>query len=59
MIIKSERKRKIGSCRGICEVCGEPIFKIIAFKSKRTWWHEDVDVDFEHMAIPRLVKDEG
>lgn len=56
MVIKSEKKiTRIG----ICEVCGEEIFRIIVTDCDRVWFHEKHRLDYNHRARPKVIKETG
>lgn len=35
-----------------CKVCGGDCFHLVIFGDARSWWHEDVELDFRHRAEP-------
>jgi len=49
------KTRKISRRRGVCGVCGEPIFLLDASLpglGQRQWWHESYTLDGIHAARP-------
>ena len=39
-------------CLSRCQHCGGDIFYLKIFQEARTWWHEVLELDFEHKAEP-------
>ena len=35
-----------------CRHCGGDCFYLVIFKDARTWWHENIGLDFGHRAQP-------
>lgn len=37
---------------GRCKHCTGDIFYLKIFKGARTWWHENIETDYDHLAEP-------
>ena len=55
-LLTTELRKHRDSWQGICEVCGEYIFHLDTRQpNTRVWWHETVNTDFHHEAVPKIM----
>ena len=56
MVVKIERYKDseiaANSCLSRCRVCGNDCFYLKIFDESRRWWHESLELDWQHKAIP-------